>query len=166
MFRFMLEYDGKYLSQELNLLNIKQREEWNSAPIEDICANVRCNKYTDYVADDTKELVLKPKCPPNVQALARYNWLNNTHKFGAEPLYGGKIKQYIVKQTSRKTKSTQVDQFFGFESNKYPKWADQYAPVDRTRMYQNYVLDPINRILEAVGMPRLMIDGSIQMGLF
>jgi len=166
MFRFMLEYDGKYLSQELNLLNIKQREEWNSAPIEDICANVRCNKYTDYVADDTKELVLKPKCPPNVQALARYNWLNNTHKFGAEPLYGGKIKQYIVKQTSRKTKSTQVDQFFGFESNKYPKWADTYAPIDRSKMYQNYVLDPINRILEAVGMPKLMIDGSIQMGLF
>lgn len=166
MLKFMLEYDGKYLSQELNLLNIKQREEWNSAPIEDICANVRCNKYIDYVADDTKELVLKPKCPPNVQALARYNWLNNTHKFGAEPLYGGKIKQYIVKQTSRKTKSTQVDQFFGFESNKYPKWADEYAPIDRSKMYQNYVLDPINRILEAVGMPKLMIDGSIQMGLF
>ena len=166
MLKFMLEYDGKYLSQELNLLNIQFREIWNLAPIEDICANVRCNKYTEYVADDTDKLILKPKCPPNVQALARYNYLNNTNKFGAEPLYGGKIKQYIIKPMNRTKASQRVDQFFGFESNKYPKWADYYAPIDRTQMYQNYVLDPINRILEAIGMPLLKIDGSIQMGLF
>ena len=165
MLRFMLEYDGKYLSQELNLLNIKQRDEWNKAPLEDICANVRCNKYMEYVEDDMNKLILRPKCPPNVQALAMYNWLNNANGFGSEPLYGGKIKQYIIKPLNRR-KPTDKDQFFGFESNKYPKWAEKYAPVDRTKMYQNYVLDPINRILEAIGMPKLMIDGSIQMGLF
>lgn len=165
MLKFMLEYDGKYLSQELNLLNVEYRKQWNEAPIESICANVRCNKYMEYVVDDKNKLILKPKCPPNVQALARYNWLNNTNQFGSEPLYGGKIKQYIIKPLTRR-KSVQPDQFFGFESNKYPKWASQYAPIDRSKMYQNYVLDPINRILEDIGMPKLMIDGSMQVSIF
>jgi hypothetical protein len=47
-----------------------------------------------------------------------------------------------------------------------PKWAEKYAPIDRTEMFQKYVLDPLNRILIPSGLPELNIDHSIQMSLF
>jgi hypothetical protein len=98
----------------------------------------------------------------NVKALAMYNWLNNKHHLGSEPIYGGKLKIYTMKGSSEKN----GDIYFAYEGTKYPKWADQYAPVDRKRMYKKFVLDPINRILESAALPILNVDGSIQFGLF
>lgn len=163
MMRFLLDYDGKYLVQELNLLNVKYLQEFRKASIEDICANVKCNTYAKYVEDDSGEyLKLAPKAPANVQALARLNWLNNKYKLGTEPLYGGKIKMYCIEGSSAKN----GDMYFGFESNKYPKWAEKHAPVDRVRMYEKYVLAPFNRILEDIKMPLMTSDGCIQIDLF
>ncbi len=162
--RFLLEYDGKYLSQELNLLNQKYLKEFEVADIEKICANIRVNKYTQHVLDDRdpKGIKYTTGASYNSKALAMYNWLNNIHKFGEEPIYGGKVKCYTMQGSNLKN----GDIYFAFESMKYPKWAETYAPVDRVRMYDKYVLDPINRILEAIHMPLLNSDGSIQLNLF
>ena len=56
--------------------------------------------------------------------------------------------------------------YFAYEAMNYPKWAAQYAPVDRTHMFQKYVIDPLNRILVPSGLPRLNTDHSIQLSLF
>lgn len=162
--KFLLEYDGRYLSQELSILNQKYMKEYENAFLEDICINTRVNKYANHVKSDVDPSGPKfySKASFNSKALALYNWLNNTKKFGSEPIYGGKVKCYTVQGSSEKS----GDIYFAFESMKYPKWADQYAPIDRMRMYDKYVLDPINRILSAIGMPVLRIDGSIQLAMF
>ena len=56
--------------------------------------------------------------------------------------------------------------YFTYEAMNCPKWAEKYAPIDRTEMFQKYVLDPLNRILVPSGLPELNIDHSIQMSLF
>lgn len=164
MLRFILEYDGKYLTQELNLMSQKFLKEFQVADIDLISGNLRVNGYMQKVLNDTNpngfETVTGASF--NVKALALYNWLNNTKNLGSEPIYGGKLKYYTVKGSSEKN----GDIYFAYEGTKYPKWADQYAPVDTRRMYQKFVLDPINRLLRSAGMPLLNVDGSIQMGLF
>lgn len=162
--KFLLEYDGRYLSQELSILNQKYMKEYENAFLEDICINTRVNKYANHVKSDVDPSGPKfySKASFNSKALALYNWLNNTKKFGSEPIYGGKVKCYTVQGSSENS----GDIYFAFESMKYPQWADQYAPIDRMRMYDKYVLDPINRILSAIGMPVLRIDGSIQLAMF
>jgi DNA polymerase elongation subunit (family B) len=162
--KFLLEYEGRYLSQELTLLNRKYIKEFEEAPLENICLNTKVNKYAKHIINDKDPSGIKfaNGASYNSKALGLYNWLNNVHKFGSEPLYGGKVKCYTVKGSSEKTGDT----YFAFESMKYPQWANEYAPVDRMRMYDKYVLSPFNRILEAIGMPVLNIDGSIQLGLF
>jgi hypothetical protein len=162
--KFLLEYEGRYLSQELTLLNRKYIKEFEEAPLENICLNTKVNKYAKHIINDKDPSGIKfaNGASYNSKALGLYNWLNNVHKFGSEPLYGGKVKCYTVKGSSEKTGDT----YFAFESMKYPRWANEYAPVDRMRMYDKYVLSPFNRILEAIGMPVLNIDGSIQLGLF
>lgn len=162
--KFLLEYEGSYLSQELALLNQKYIKEYENAFLEDICINTRVNKYSAHVRDDKDPNGIKfnSKASYNSKALALYNWLNNVNKFGSEPLYGGKVKCYTVVGSSEKS----GDIYFAFESMKYPEWANTYAPIDRMRMYDKYVLNPFNRILSAIGMPVLRLDGSIQLTMF
>ena len=162
--KFFLDYDGKYLVQELNLLNMKNIKEWEQAPIDNICANIRVNGYAQKCINDTDPngFVCKQGASWNVKALAMYNWLNNTRHLGSEPIYGGKLKVYTMKGSSDKN----GDVYFAYEGTKYPKWAPENAPVDRKRMYQKFVLDPFNRILSNAGYPVMQVDGSIQMGLF
>lgn len=164
MLRFLLEYDGKYLTQELNLMSQKFLKDFQTADIDHISGNLRVNGYMSKVISDTDPTGFKTTkgASFNVKALALYNWLNNTHHFGSEPIYGGKLKYYTIKGSSKKN----GDIYFAYEGTKYPKWAHEYAPVDPKRMYEKFVLDPINRILESASLPLLRSDGSIQLGLF
>lgn len=164
MLRFILEYDGKYLAQELNIMSQKFLNEFQGADIDMISGNLRVNGYLQKVIQDTDPdgFTTAPKAPFNVKALAMYNWLNNVHHLGSEPIYGGKLKYYTVKGSSEKN----GDIYFAYEGTKYPKWANEYAPVDAKRMYQKFVLDPINRILASAALPILNVDGSLQISLF
>jgi DNA polymerase elongation subunit (family B) len=164
MLRFLLEYDGKYLTQELNLMSQKFLKEFEEADVDMISGNLRVNGYLQKVVQDTDPngFTTVPKAPFNVKALAMYNWLNNIHHLGSEPIYGGKLKYYTMKGSSEKN----GDIYFAYEGTKHPKWAEKYAPIDPRRMYQKFVLDPINRILSSASMPLLRADGSIQLDLF
>ena len=121
LLRFLLEYNGKYLIQELNLMNMEFIKEFNVAEIDDVCANVRVNGYLDRILDDTNPngYITTKGAAVGVRALAMYNWLNNVHHLGAEPLYGGKLKFYHVQKKSRGER----EEGFAYESTKYPKWA-------------------------------------------
>ena len=164
MLQFILEYDGKYLTQELNLMSQKFLKEFESSDVDMISGNLRVNGYLQKVIQDTDPngFATIPKTPFNVKALAMYNWLNNIHHLGSEPIYGGKLKYYTMNGSSEKN----GDIYFAYEGTKHPKWAKEYAPIDPRRMYQKFVLDPINRILSSAGMPLLRLDGSIQLDLF
>lgn len=174
MVRYLLEDEGEgYLLQRLNVEMMKMKEKFMQAPLEDICGNMGVQGYTKYILDDTDPSGLKigPKCPSNVRALGNYNWIRNTKKLPGDPLYGGKMKWYVyvpcaLKKKGKKNVTYEGVEYFAFQSGSYPKWADQYAPVNKTLMFEKMMIDPFNRIIESSGIGKLQSDGSIQMGLF
>ena len=166
---FLEDQDETYVLQRLNMEMQKYKQDFYSAPIEEICGNVNINGYTKYILDDANPagLQVAPKCPSNVRGLGNYNHIRNTHNLPGEPLYGGKMKIYMYypKGAVHSGKKSEPS-YFAFRSMDYPTWADEYAPVSRDEMFQHYVLDPFNRIIEPSGLGELKIDGSIEMNLF
>lgn len=165
--RFYLEdQTNEYMLQKLNIKMQEIKKEYYKADIEDICANMRVNNYTKYVLDDNNPngVVTAPKCPANVRALGNYNNIRNVNHLDGEAIYGGKLKCYMYYPKNAGLK-TDVS-YFAFKSMDYPKWADEYAPVCKEKMFQQYVLDPFNRIIESNGIGTLRIDGSIEMSLW
>ena len=165
--RFYLEESSNdMMLQKLNMKMQELKKEYMNASIEDICGNINVNNYTKYILDDNNQqsLIVGDKCPANVKALGNYNFIRNKYNLPGEPIYGGKMKVYMYYPKGSGQKA--VPQYFAFRSMDYPKWADQYAPVDRNIMFQHYVLDPFNRIIESNNIGVLNIDGSIQMNLF
>lgn len=165
--RFFLEDDDEnFQLQRLNIAMQKERDLWMKANIEDICGSVGVQNYTKYILDDADPLELKiaPKCPFNCKALGNYNRIRQVYNLPGDPLYGGKMKWYLYSPKGSTNKSKL--EYFAFQAGSYPKWADTYAPINRSATFQQFVIDPFNRILEAVGLGSLSVDGSIQMGLF
>ncbi|MBR5296277.1 MAG: hypothetical protein IKU29_00200 [Parabacteroides sp.] len=174
MIRFLLNDAGEnFLLQRLNIEMMKQKEIFMNTQLEDICGNMKVNGYTKYILDDTDEdgLVVADKCPSNVRALGTYNWFRNVYNLPGDPIYGGKLKWYcwtngVVRKKGKKNPKFENVKYFAFQSGSYPKWADQYAPVNRCVMYEKMLLDPFNRIIESAGIGKLYSDGALQSSLF
>lgn len=161
---FLEDTSGEYIIQRLNVKMQAELKLWLTADIEDICGSVGVQNYTKYIIDDTSKFGLEvaPKCPAHVRALGNYNRIRNAYNLPGDPIYGGKVKWYICSKSMDKDDRD----YFAFTAKNYPKWADQYAPPNRKAMFQQMVLDPFNRILEAIGLQKLNIDGSISLRLF
>lgn len=168
MVRYLLEDNEEdYVTQRLNIKMQDEKKKYFNADLEDICASTGINGYTKYIADDSDPSGLKvnSKCPVGPRALGNYNWIRQKYGLPGEPMYGGskfKIYMYHPKGSGPRDDI----QYFAFQRGRYPKWADEYAPVSRDEMFRQYMIDPFNRILEAIGYQTLNPDGSIQMTLF
>ena len=168
--RYLLEDDGdsKYLLHRLNAKMQEEKRLYYAADIDDICASMKINGYKQYMICDNSPfgLQVKAKCPANVRAAGNYNRLRQIHKLPGDPIYGGKVKYYVyMPEGSTKAKDLE---YFAYQAQNYPKWADQYAPPAKGAMFQKFTMDPFNRIIEAIGIGTLNLDGSVQMsmGLF
>lgn len=161
---FLEDQSQEFLIHRLNMKVQEEKELWMKADIEDICENKGVQNYTKYILDDNNKFGLQvaQKCPYNVRALGNYNNIRNIHNLPGDPIYGGKMKIYQVISKAKKSE----DEFFAFQSRNYPKWAEQYAPIDKNAQFRKFLLEPFNRILSAVGVGELNIDGSVQMSLF
>lgn len=177
--------DNTNLWDKVNILVQQEKQKFNQADIEDICASQGVNGYTKYIIseDEYKRsngahvqlldrngtmLYTAMKCPVNVRALGAYNVLRESHQLKGDPIYGGKCKIYIYKSPHKSPNKGKCDPYvFAFQSHNYPRWADEYAPIDRGAMFQKYFLDPLNRICgESMGMKPFKLDGSKEMCLF
>lgn len=159
------EDNDEKLIHKLNISMMKMKDEWHSADIEEICGSVGVNNYNKYIISDSGSILEFTKgCPSNVKALGNYNQIRQWNHLPGDPIQGGKIKYYKFFRKGRSRKSE--PEVFGFQSKNYPKWANEYAPCDRGVMFQSFVLDPINRILEAINFPILKIDGCLSFSLF
>lgn len=170
--RYLLEDtgDSKYLLHRLNAKMQEEKKLYYEADIDDICASMKINGYKNYMICDNDPyngLVVKPKCPVNVRAAGNYNRLRQIHKLPGDPIYGGKVKYYAYypEGTIKKKKKQDNIEYFAYQAKNYPKWADQYAPPARGVMFQKFTMDPFNRIIEAIGLGTLNLDGSIQMNM-
>lgn len=169
--RYLLEDTGDtaYLLHRLNAKMQEEKRLYYEADIDDICASMKVNGYKQYmICDDAPNgLVVKAKCPANVRAAGNYNRLRQIHKLSGDPIYGGKVKYYVYypENAIKKKKKQDNLEYFAYQAKHYPKWADQYAPPARGAMFQKFTMDPFNRIIEAIGIGTLNLDGSIQMNM-
>ena len=158
--RYMLEFSNEPNLVDLINMRVQQHKyQFFSAPIDEICGTLKLSNYSKYIIDDTKETLVAMKGTPfQVRAAGNYNVIRNTKRLPGDKLYTGKIKWYHM----RRLQGSKKDEYFAYPAGKYPKWADTYAPVARDIQFQQMVLDPLNRIITAVGMPELRLDGSKQ----
>lgn len=163
----LLAYDGSDLIHILNKMMQEGHAQWMKEPVEAISPSISVNNYTKYIiSDDNPDGIECQKATPfAVRGLAYYNWLRQTKNLPGDPLYGGKLKYYIVKEKIQKRKQD-PDTIFTFQPSELPSWAEGVAPIDREAMFEKCVLDPFNRILNAIGMKQLSASGYIQIDLF
>jgi DNA polymerase elongation subunit (family B) len=165
--RYLLEdeEDDTYLLHRLNMKMQEEKRLYFSADIDDICASMKVNNYNQYIINDSSKagLMVAAKCPPNVRAAGNYNRIRQVYNLPGDPIYGGKVK-YFVYYPMGTVKKDNVE-YFAYQAKHYPKWADKYAPIAKDIMFQKFTLDPFNRIIEAIGVGTLNLDGSIQLGM-
>lgn len=161
--KFMLENStDPHLVHRLNILVQEYKEKFYSAPVDEICGTVGLSNYTKHIVSDTGErLIVNSKCPYHVRAAGNYNWIRNRYHLPGDPLRTGKVKWYKM----RRLAGSPTTEYFAYPAGDYPDWADQYAPIARDEQFRGTLLEPLNRIITAIGMPELRIDGSVQMNL-
>ena len=168
MVRYLLEDDGddRYLIHRLNAKMQEEKNLYYNADIDDMSASMKVNKYSDYIIDDNNKngLIVEKKCPSNVKAAGNYNRLRQVYDLPGDPIYGGKVKYYMYRPMGIVNKNN--IEYFAYQAKKYPKWADEYAPIAKDVMFTKFTLAPFNRIIEAIHLGTLNLDASIQMEMF
>lgn len=161
--RFMLENStDEHLIHRLNILVQEYKDKFYNAPIDEICGTVGLSNYSKYIIDDSgNTLECEKGTPYQVRAAGNYNWLRSKYNLPGDPLKTGKVKWYKM----RRLEGSQTVEFFAYPAGEYPDWADKYAPIARDEQFRQMVLEPLNRIITAIGMPELRLDGSVQMSL-
>ena len=156
MFNYKEDFKKEYILEFQTKL-AQYRKEFYSADIEDISQSVGIGNYKKYVKNDKDQLVLEMRCPPGIQATARYNYL--AHQNGEDNLYmvSGKIKYYNIKLGKNN------NGFFGFPSGELPSWA---PPMDKLTQWQKTIIEPINRFLEIMDIPIVNAGDANQLTLF
>lgn len=127
----------------------KCKKEFKLADVDQIAFNKRTNNIEKYIVDDTIEFQIGSKCPPNVKAAGFYNFLMNQ-----SPKYknkykmignGEKLKLYHCRHT--------VCDMFAYLPGDHPY---EIAPeIDYEIQFEKSVIDPLNRVLKAVGLQTL-----------
>lgn len=155
----MFDYDEDKKMEYIMLFTQKiadYRKKFYNAPIEDISQSVGVGDYKKYIIDDKNELILGKQCPVSVQAIARFNYL--AHKNGEDNKiqYAGKIKYYNIMVGEKVC-------YFGYPAGELPQWA---PPISKVTQWQKTVIEPINRFLEVMNIPKVNAGTAQQMTLF
>lgn len=111
----------------------------------------KINNYNKYVLNDTTEIKLADGCPAHVRAAAIYNFLLYNSKYKGRYSFiksGMRIQYYQVADPDLKV--------FGYLPGAYP--AEFALPIDMDAQYTKIYLDPMNNILEVLGVPSLSSD--------
>ena len=181
MYLFTLKNDG-YIAQKINIMVQETKQSFMDAPIDSICGSVKVNKYGSNVGHITgkgnkatferanaQESVLDLQCKSQagrgVKGAYNYNRIKAKYNIPGDTIRNGKVKWYFYRNGIQPNKSrsniTDCYDVMCFEALNYPEWLEKYAPVDRRRMFQTQVIDPMNRIMHAIGEPLLTIDGQL-----
>lgn len=154
----------EFTKENINQFTIKfvqklkeYKKEWYNAPLEDISNTQNVGNYYKYVIEDKEKLVLGERCPKNIHAIARFNYLAYKNGEGNLCIYSGKIKYYNLPCTKKENK------FFGYPAGELPSWAPE---CDRGKQFDKCVISPLNRFCEALHMPDMNLDCAVQFSMF
>jgi DNA polymerase elongation subunit (family B) len=126
----------------------KIKKEFKLANIDVISNSIRINNYQKYILSDYQVFEIQKGCPINVRAAGYHNYLlnNSSHKGKYQLLSNGeKVKMYHSMD-----KSCDV---FAYSPGNYPY---QFAPpIDYELQFEKCIIDPINRVIGAIGLQTL-----------
>ena len=127
----------------------KSKKEFQLADIDDISFNRRTNNIEKYIVDDQIEFQVGLKCPANVKAAGYYNYVlnqNNKYKNKYKVIGNGeKLKIYNCK--------TPISEVYAYLPGEHPY---EIAPqVDFDTQFEKCMIDPLNRVLKAIGLQTL-----------
>ena len=155
----MFDYNEEHKEEYILAFNSKlaeYRKQFYKAPIEDISQSVGIGDYKKYIIEDKESLILGKGCPVSVQAIARYNYLAHKNDEDNKIQYSGKIKYYNIMIGNKIG-------YFGYPAGELPTWAPQISKITQ---WEKNVIDPINRFLEVMNIPRVNGSNSFQLSLF
>lgn len=118
---------------------------------DDVSWNKKPGGYGSYVLSDSNKIALAPKCPPTISACALYNYLLKSqypHLMSKYPILtdGNKYKYFYIKPMFG-------IEMFAFESGLFPSEFKIFPDYDAC--FEHAVLDPLNRIITAMGFEKL-----------
>lgn len=155
----MFEYKEDNKQEYILYFNDKlaqYRKMFYKAPVEDISQSVGVGAYRKFVEEDEKDLILGKGCPVSVQAAARFNFLAHLHGEDNKKFYSGKIKYYNIVIGQKVC-------YFGFPAGELPAWA---PPIDKQTQWSKTIIEPINRFLEVMNIPKVNSGVAQQLTLF
>lgn len=124
------------------------KKEFKLAKLDDISFNRRTNNLEKYIVDDHIEFQFGLKCPPNVKAAGYYNFLlNNNKKYKSKYRMignGEKLKIY------HSIDPNNLSDMFAYLPGDHPY--EIAPPVDYETQFEKCIIDPLNRVLTAVGL--------------
>jgi len=150
---YLLTKNTKLNLRELTAKLKKMKEEFKLENPENISKSVRVNEYTKYIVNDSTGIEFNGSTVPQIRGAALHNYTIN-QKLDYKQTYelirnGDKIKYYHVIPKTREG----IDDAFAFLPGNYPY---QFAPdMDYDTQFEKVILDPLNRLIVAMGFQNI-----------
>lgn len=145
--KFIFSKDKVRIDELVSLLK-KIKKEFKLSNIDQICFSIRVNNYQRYILNDYEEFEIEKGCPMNVRASGYHNYLLNNSKYKNKYQLitnGEKVKLYHTNDP--------VCNVFSYSPGSYPI---EFAPkIDHDAQFEKCIVDPINRVITAMGMQKL-----------
>jgi hypothetical protein len=142
----------------------KEKQAFMLDNIENISMSSGITDYEKGIADDRAKLVTLPHCPMHVRAAGYHNLLLNTSKWKNKYQLiksGDKVRYYYAKIDGIQGVEENV---FGYLPGNYPI---EFAPsVDYDTQFAKCIIDPLNRFIEAIGLPPISPELVVRTQLF
>ena len=124
------------------------KKEFKIANIEDICFNIKMNNYEKYIVSDVQRFEFASGCPMTVRAAGYYNFLLNSSKHKNKYQLLGNAEKMKMYETTDPSCNV-----FAFRAGSHPY---EFAPnIDYEAQFEKCMIDPLNRVLSAIGMKTL-----------
>jgi hypothetical protein len=160
--RNMLNYAyQKILSRQvydIPTYKVMMRNLWNrfesEQDIQLLCMYTNCDKYFNYIENDTTNVSWKSGTLPQYRGAATYNWLIGQlgHETRYERLENGRVYWYIVDRAHISIQAPFYIDAFAFIPGELPEDMSKLLPLDRMAMFYKMVQKPIERLANAVNI--------------
>lgn len=140
------------------------KDEFKLENVENISKSVRVNEYSKYIINDSTGIEFNGSTVPQIRGAALHNYTIN-QKMDYKQTYelirnGDKIKYFFTKPKTREG----FDDAFAFLPGNYPY---QFAPeMDYDTQFEKVILDPLNRLIVAMGFQNIRPNLVVSTKLF
>lgn len=162
LMRYILTKKNNLEKKEFTAMMRKIKEEFRITDPDTVSQGRSISDYSKYILNDTTAFEIAPKTPIHVRAAGYYNYMLNKQPEMKRKYQmirsGDKVKFYYVV-----TKNAHENDVFAYLPGNYPY---EFAPqIDYDLMFEKIMLDPMNRVLYAMGRgnipPGLQIIHSV-----